>query len=75
MSGQLCRVAEGLSYKDITLAHHCPPPSPQKSDTCANPVQKFRRAAPFLLLYLQGDILLLQICTIREFGVVKAGTN
>ena len=46
--GQLCRVAEGLSYKDITLAHHCPPPSPQKSDTCANPVQKFRRAAPFL---------------------------
>ena len=53
VSGQLCRVAEGLSYKDITLAHRCPPPSLQKSDTCANPVQKFRRAAPFL----QGDIL------------------
>ena len=53
MSGQLYRVAECLSYKDITLAHRCPPPSLQKSDTCANPVQKFRRAAPFL----QGDIL------------------
>jgi hypothetical protein len=53
VSGQLCRVAEGLSYKDITLAHHCPPPSPQKSDTCANPVQKFRSAAPFL----RGDML------------------
>jgi hypothetical protein len=57
VSVQLCRVDEGLSYKDITLAHRCPPPSPQKSDTvtCANPVhwKKFRRATPFL----QGDIL------------------
>jgi hypothetical protein len=34
VSGQLCRVAEGLSYKDITIAHSHPPPSPQKSDTC-----------------------------------------
>jgi hypothetical protein len=67
VSGQLCRVAEGLSYKEITLAHRCPSPSPHKSDTCANPVQKFSRP--------QRDILLLQICTIREFGVVKAGTN
>ncbi len=47
MSGQLCRVAEGLSFKDITLAHSHPPPSPQKSDG-ANRVQKFGRAAPFL---------------------------
>ena len=39
MSGQLCKVAEGLSYNDITLAHRHPPPSPQNSDTCANPVQ------------------------------------
>jgi hypothetical protein len=53
VSGQLCMVAEGLSCYDITLAHRQPPPSPQKSDTCANPVQKCRRAAPFL----QGDIL------------------
>jgi hypothetical protein len=52
VSGQLCRVAEGLSYHAKTLAHR-PPPSPQKSDTCANPVQKFRRAARFN----QGDIL------------------
>jgi hypothetical protein len=34
VSGQLCRVNEGLSYKDVTLAHRHPPPSPQKSDTC-----------------------------------------
>jgi hypothetical protein len=35
VNGQLSRVAEGLSYNDITLAHRNPPPSPQKSDTCA----------------------------------------
>ena len=46
VSGQLYRVAECLSYKDITLAHRNPPPSPQKWDTCENPVQNFRRAAP-----------------------------
>ena len=66
VSGQLCRLAEGMSYQDITLAHRHPPPSQQKSDTCANPVQKFRRAAPFL----QGDILVsYKICTSWEFGV------
>jgi hypothetical protein len=53
VSGQLCRVTEGLSYQYITLAHRHPPPSPQKSDTCAIPVQKLRRTAPFL----QGGIL------------------
>ena len=42
MSGQLCRLAEGLSYNDITLAHSHPLPSPQKSDTCGNPVQNFK---------------------------------
>jgi hypothetical protein len=66
VSVQLCRLVEGLSYKDITLAHTCPPPSPQKSDTCANPVQKFRRPTPFL----QGDILVTYKSTTREFGVV-----
>jgi hypothetical protein len=40
VSGQLCRVDEGLRYNDITLAHINPPPSPQKLDTRANPVQK-----------------------------------
>jgi hypothetical protein len=45
VNGKLSRVAEVLSYNDITLAHRHPPPSPQKSDTCANPVQKFRRTA------------------------------
>ena len=54
---RVCWVAEGLSSHAKTLTNLHPPPSPQKSDTCANPVQKFRRAAPFLLLYLQGDIL------------------
>jgi hypothetical protein len=53
VSGQLYRVAEGLSYKDITLVHRHPPLSPQKSENCAKHVKKFRRAAPFL----QGDIL------------------
>ena len=47
----VCGCVCGLRYKHITLAHRHPPPSPQKSDTCANPVHKFRRAAPFL----QGD--------------------
>jgi hypothetical protein len=51
VSGRLCREAEDRSLDYITLAHRHPPPSPQKSDTCANPVHKFRRAAPFL----QGD--------------------
>jgi hypothetical protein len=72
VSGQLCRVAEGLSYHDIELAHRHPPPSPQKSDTCANPVQKFRRAAPFL----QGGILdSYKSVPPGKFGVVTAGTN
>ena len=53
VSGQLCRVAEGLSYHAKTLTHGHPPPSPQKWDTCVNPVQKFRHTVPFL----QGDIL------------------
>ena len=48
VSGQLCRVAEGLSYHYITLAHLHPPPSPHKSETCAIPVQTCMRAAPFL---------------------------
>jgi len=62
VSGQLCRVAEGLSYNGITLAHRHPPPSQQKWDTCANHVQNSRRAAPFL----QGDILdSYKSCTIR----------
>jgi hypothetical protein len=50
---QLCRLTEGLEYNDITLLSRCPPPFPQKLDTCANPVQNFGSAAPFL----QGDIL------------------
>jgi hypothetical protein len=51
-------IAEGLSYDDLPLPHRNPAPSLQKSDTCANPVQKFRNAAPFLEgKALRGDFL------------------
>jgi hypothetical protein len=56
VSGQLCRVAEGLIYRAYALTHRHPPPSLQKSETCANPVsglfQNLKRAARFL----QGNV-------------------
>ena len=49
-------VAEGLICSAYTLTHRHPPPSPQKSDTCANPVgglfKNLKRAARFL----QGNV-------------------
>ena len=72
VSGLVEQGSEGLSYHAKTLSHRPPPQSPQKSDTCANPVQKFRGAAPFL----QGGILdYYKSVPPGKFGVVTAGTN
>jgi hypothetical protein len=49
VSGQLCRVAEGLSYHAKTLTHRHPPKIGNSCESCS----KFRPAAPFL----QGGIL------------------
>ena len=38
VGGHFCRVAEDLRHPTLILTHHHRPPSPQKSDTCANPV-------------------------------------
>ena len=49
MNGQLSRVAEGLSYNDITLAHHHPPPSPQKSGSV------FITTVPIIKMFAWGE--------------------
>jgi DNA-binding sugar fermentation-stimulating protein len=70
VSGQLCRVAEGLSYKDITLAHRHPPPSPQKSEKCAKHVQflnkmsRHGRYSAVILLHLHKNRT--QVCIAKR---------